>query len=104
MDIFNLYSKQVSFVVLLTVHHGTSMSQHQIDTLSLVCLLRVNASTCFGRYWPIFRRLCTVAIWWNRNLHAVNIHATHLIIPNSICAEPPEDGPVTPETCRGIDS
>jgi hypothetical protein len=24
--------------------------------------------------------------------------------PNSICAEPPEDGRVTPETCIGIDS
>jgi hypothetical protein len=29
---------------------------------------------------------------------------THVITPNSICAEPPEDGRITPETCRGIDS
>jgi hypothetical protein len=28
-------------------------------------LLRVNASTCFGRYSPIFRRVCTSAIWCN---------------------------------------
>jgi hypothetical protein len=38
------------------------------------------------------------------NLHAVNTHPTHVITPNSNCAEPPEDGRVTPETCRGIDS
>jgi hypothetical protein len=43
----------------------TLMNQHQLDTLFLVCLLRVNASTCFGRYSPIFRRLCTGAIWCN---------------------------------------
>jgi hypothetical protein len=40
----------------------------------------------------------------NRNLHAVNTHLTHAITPNSICAEPPEDGRVTTETCRGADS
>jgi hypothetical protein len=28
----------------------------------------------------------------------------HVITPNSICAEPPEDGRVTPKTCRGTDS
>jgi hypothetical protein len=28
----------------------------------------------------------------------------HTITPNSNCAEPPEDGRVMPETCRGIDS
>jgi hypothetical protein len=28
----------------------------------------------------------------------------HTVTPNSNCAEPPEDGHVTPETCRGIDS
>jgi hypothetical protein len=38
------------------------------------------------------------------DLHAVNTHPTHAITPNSNCAEPPEDGRVTPETCRGIDS
>jgi hypothetical protein len=38
---------------------------HQLDTLFLVCLLAVNVSTCFGRYSPIFRRLCTDAIWCN---------------------------------------
>jgi hypothetical protein len=52
-------------VVLLTVHHGTLMNQHQLDTLLWVRLLRANASTCFGRYSPIFRRLCRVAIWCN---------------------------------------
>jgi hypothetical protein len=41
------------------------MNQHQINTLFLVCLLGVNASTCFGRYAPIFRRFCTNAIWCN---------------------------------------
>jgi hypothetical protein len=50
---------------MLTVHHGTLMNQHQVYTLSLVCLLRVNASTCFGLYSSIFKRLCTVAIWCN---------------------------------------
>jgi hypothetical protein len=105
--------------VLFTVHHGTLMNQHQLDTLFLVCLLGVNTSTCFRRYSPIFRRLCTVAIWCNcvrrmfvdcvqlaenRNLHTFNTHPTRAITPNSICAEPPEDGQVTPETCRGIDS
>jgi hypothetical protein len=65
------------------------MNQHQFDTLSLVCILRVNASTRFGCYSTIFRRLCT--------------HPTHAITPKSNCAEPPNDGRVTPETCRGID-
>jgi hypothetical protein len=41
------------------------MNQHQLDTLFLVCLLRVNAFTCFGRYASIFRGGCTVAIWCN---------------------------------------
>jgi hypothetical protein len=41
------------------------VNQHQLDTLFLVYLLGVNASTCFGRYSPIFRRLCTDAIWCN---------------------------------------
>jgi hypothetical protein len=48
--------------VLLTVHHGTLMNQHQLDALFLVCVLEVNTPTCFGRYSPIFRRLCTDAI------------------------------------------
>jgi hypothetical protein len=39
------------------------MNQHQLDTSFLVCLLGFNASTCFGRYSPIFRRLCTDDIW-----------------------------------------
>jgi hypothetical protein len=41
--------------------------------------------------------------WNHRNLHAVNTHPTHSITPNSNCAEPPADGRVTSETCRGID-
>jgi hypothetical protein len=41
---------------------------------------------------------------WNPNLHAVNTHPTHVITPNSFCADPPEDGRVTPETCKGTDS
>jgi hypothetical protein len=56
-----------SLDVLLTMHHGTLMNQHQIDTL-------------------------------------FNTHPTHVITPNSICADPPEDGRVTPEICRDIDS
>jgi hypothetical protein len=38
------------------------------------------------------------------NLHAVNTHPSHAVTPNNNCAEPPEDGRVTPETYRGIDS
>jgi hypothetical protein len=41
------------------------MNQRQLDMLSLVSLLRVNACTCLGRYSPIFRKLCTVALWCN---------------------------------------
>jgi hypothetical protein len=41
------------------------MNQHQLDALFLVCLFWVSASTCFGRYSPIFRGLCTDAIWCN---------------------------------------
>jgi hypothetical protein len=43
----------------------TVINQHQLDTLSLVCLLGVKAPKCFGRYSPIFRRICTDAIWCN---------------------------------------
>jgi hypothetical protein len=35
---------------------------------------------------------------------AAAVHPTHVITPNSICAEPPEDGRVAAETCRGTDS
>jgi hypothetical protein len=31
-------------------------------------------------------------------------HPTHVITPNSICAEPPEDERLILETFRGIDS
>jgi hypothetical protein len=48
--------------------------------------------------------LTAFVLRWNRNLHVVNAHPTYVITPNSICAEPPEDGRVKPETCRGIDS
>jgi hypothetical protein len=51
--------------VLLTVHYGTLINQRQLDTLFLVFLLGVNASTRFERYSPIFRRLCTDAMWCN---------------------------------------
>jgi hypothetical protein len=34
----------VKLEVMLTVHRGTLMNQNQLDTLFLVCLLRVNAS------------------------------------------------------------
>jgi hypothetical protein len=46
----NFLQTVTNLEVLLTVHHGTLMNQHQLDTLFLVCLLGVNASTCFGRY------------------------------------------------------
>jgi hypothetical protein len=62
------------------------MNKHQRDTLSLV--------------YFITGQRCVL----HRNLHAVNTHLTHTITPNSICAELPEDGRVTPETCRDIDS
>jgi hypothetical protein len=97
------------------------MNQLQLDTLFLVYILKVNASTCFGRYSRIFRGLCTEAIWCNcvrrmcvvcvpvvvvpdRHVDAGNTHTTHTITPNSICAETSEYGRVTPETSRGIDS
>jgi hypothetical protein len=73
------------------------MNQHQLETHYLLCLLGVNVSTCFGRYSPTFRRR------FHPNLHVVNTHPMHVITPNSICAQPPEDGRVTPETCRGIE-
>jgi hypothetical protein len=50
---------------LVSAHHGTVRNEHQLDTLFLVCLLEFNASTCFGRYSPIFTRLCADVIWCN---------------------------------------
>jgi hypothetical protein len=47
----------------LCVTRLKSRNQHKLDTLFFVCLLGVNASTYFGRYSPIFRRLCTDAMW-----------------------------------------
>jgi hypothetical protein len=41
---------------------------------------------------------------WNCNMHVVNTHPTHVITPNIVCAKPPEDERLMPETCRGIDS
>jgi hypothetical protein len=63
--VWTLEKREIKFVVMLTVHHGILMNQHQLDTLFLVCLLGVNASTFFGQYMPIFKRLFTVAIWCN---------------------------------------
>jgi hypothetical protein len=67
---YKLQNKNYRLDDLLTVHHGALMNQHQLDTLSLVFLKRVNASPCFERYSPTFRRLCTVAIWckWLRRV------------------------------------
>jgi hypothetical protein len=48
--------------------------------------------------------LTACRLWFHRNLHADNTQPTHAVTPNSISAEPPEDGRVMPETCRGIDS
>jgi hypothetical protein len=95
------------YKTLLTSSNSLLMNQHHTDTLFLVCLLVGNPSTCSGRYSPTFRRLCTGAIWYNymrrmcvdyRNLHVVNAHPTHVITPNSICAESSKNERVTPET------
>jgi hypothetical protein len=48
--------------------------------------------------------MTTCRLRFYRNLHVVKKHPTHAIAPSSICTGPPEDGRVTPETCRGIDS
>jgi hypothetical protein len=63
--VFISTQQNTSIDVFLTVHHGMLMNQHEFDTLSLACLLTVSASTCFGRYSPIFRRLCQDATWCN---------------------------------------
>jgi hypothetical protein len=46
--------------------------------------------------------LTACKLWFHRNLHAVNTHSLHAITLHSNCAEPQEDGHVTPETCRGM--
>jgi hypothetical protein len=51
------------------------------------------AITCVGCMF-------TVCNEFHRDRHAV----THVITRNNIGAEHPEDGRVTPEICRGIDS
>jgi hypothetical protein len=40
------------------------------------------------------RRMCVdyVYVGVKPHLHVANTHPTHVIIPNSVCAEPPEDG------------
>jgi hypothetical protein len=66
----------------------------------------MEAGWAAGAVWKGRENIAPTGIWnlnrWN-NLHAVNTHPTHAITPNSICAEPPEDGWVMPETCRGSD-
>jgi hypothetical protein len=85
----------VSYVVWCFVDHVSwytvLMNQHQLDTLSLVCILRVNVSTCFGHTHPssggcaqlLFGVIVCVgcvltACWlhWNHNQLAVNTHST----------------------------
>jgi hypothetical protein len=56
-----------------------------------------------GSAQMLFGVIVCVGCVWNRNLHAVHTHPTHALTPNSICAEPPEDGRVPPETSRCID-
>jgi hypothetical protein len=63
-----------------------------------------SAHMLFGVFTCVGCGLTTCRMWFHRNLHAVNTHPMHIITPNSICAEPPEDGRVKPETCRGIES
>jgi hypothetical protein len=55
------------------------------------------------RTWSLNKAVCSSYLKVHRNLHAVNTHPTHAITPNSNCAEPREDGRLTPETCRGVD-
>jgi hypothetical protein len=57
-----------------------------------------------GSAQMLFGVITCVGCVWNRILHAVNTQPPHVITPNSICAEPPEDWRVTPETYRSIDS
>jgi hypothetical protein len=62
------------------------INQHQIDTLFLVCLLGVNASTCFGHYSPIFRRLCTDAVWCNYVRRMCVDHVQDVVgLPTATC-------------------
>jgi hypothetical protein len=76
------------------------MNQHQSYTLSLVYFIK---GQCFY-FFRAFLGPRLEALGWSRHRHAVHTHHMHAITPNSICAEPPGDGRVTPETCRGIDS
>jgi hypothetical protein len=90
------------FDVLLTMHHGTSMNQQQLDTLSLVCSIKsmplhVSGITCpssGGSAQMLFGVIAYVGC----------VLTAHAITPNSICAELPDDGRVMPKTSRGIDS
>jgi hypothetical protein len=72
------------FDVLLTVHQGTLMNQHQPDTVYYFLSLFIK-SQCLYMF-----RACRLR--YHRNLHTVNTHPTHAVTPNSNCAEPPEDG------------
>jgi hypothetical protein len=63
-----------------------------------------SAQLLFGVIVCVGCVLAACRLWFHRNLHAVNTHPTHAITPHSNCAEPPEDGRITPETCRGINS
>jgi hypothetical protein len=45
-----------------------------------------------------------IACNFHRTQHVVNAHPTNEITPDSVSAAAPEDGRVTLETCREIDS
>jgi hypothetical protein len=63
-----------------------------------------SAQMLFGVTAGVGCVLTTCRLRFHCNLHAVNTHPRHAVTPNSNCAEPHEDGRVTPETCRGIGS
>jgi hypothetical protein len=79
LDFYVIITIAVCFDVLLTVRHGILMSQHQLDTLYLLCLLRVDASTCFRHYSP------------SSGGSAQMLFGVIAIARNNICVEPPED-------------
>jgi hypothetical protein len=59
-----------------------------------------SAQLLFGVIACLGRVLTACRLQLNYNQHALNTHPKHAITPNNNCAEPPEDGLVTPETCK----
>jgi hypothetical protein len=61
----NLKARLCRLLIVYIFMISAKFVPNESDTLSLVCLLRVNASTCFGLYTLVFRRQCKNAIWCN---------------------------------------